>query len=161
MFFTFFLYAMFANLRNKHCHDENDPNLPLRCYGNFRGLWLIKRRRRIIVPLSCEYSEKNTIIWQYRKSRCIKCIYSRLYYSATECHCQKRCQRLYSKQRNAGKSWLKESTLFSRIHKHSFGVLGADTLTFVSCGSQLALHPRKESTQCRLAKKSTLGFFTW
>ncbi len=34
--------------------------------------------------------------------------------------------RLYSKQRNVGKSRLNELTLF----KHSFGGLGADTLTF-------------------------------
>ncbi len=39
-------------------------------------------------------------------------------------------QSLYSKQRNAGKSRLSESTLFNSIHKHSFGGLGVDTLTF-------------------------------
>ncbi len=37
---------------------------------------------------------------------------------------------LCSNQRNAKKSRLNESTLFNRIHKHSFGGLGADTLTF-------------------------------
>jgi hypothetical protein len=37
---------------------------------------------------------------------------------------------LYSKQRNAKKSRLNVSTLFNRIHKHSFGGLGADTMTF-------------------------------
>jgi hypothetical protein len=35
-----------------------------------------------------------------------------------------------SKQRNAGKSRLSESTPVNRIHKHSLGRLGADTLTF-------------------------------
>jgi hypothetical protein len=37
---------------------------------------------------------------------------------------------LYSKQRNAGQSQLNESTLFNHVHKHSFGGLEADTLTF-------------------------------
>jgi hypothetical protein len=36
----------------------------------------------------------------------------------------------YSKQRNALKSRINESTLCNRIHKHSFEGLGADTLTF-------------------------------
>ncbi len=42
---------------------------------------------------------------------------------------------LYSKQRNAGKSRLNESTLFNRIHKHSIGGFGADTLTFWGGGA--------------------------
>ncbi len=41
-------------------------------------------------------------------------------------------QSLYSKQRKGG-SRLNELTLFIYIHKHSFGGLEADTLTF--CGS--------------------------
>ncbi len=45
---------------------------------------------------------------------------------------------LYSKQRNAGKIRLNESTLLNRIHKNSFGGLGADTLTFTS---RLLLYP--------------------
>jgi hypothetical protein len=40
-------------------------------------------------------------------------------------------QSLYSKQRNGRKSQLNELTLFNRIHKHSFRVWGADTLTFL------------------------------
>jgi hypothetical protein len=38
-------------------------------------------------------------------------------------------QSLYSKQRNAGGVDSNESTLFNRIHKHSFEGLRADTLT--------------------------------
>jgi hypothetical protein len=37
---------------------------------------------------------------------------------------------LYLKQRIATKSRLNESTLFTCVHKHSFGGLGVDTLTF-------------------------------
>jgi hypothetical protein len=38
---------------------------------------------------------------------------------------------LYSKQRNAGKSQLNESTLFCLIHKHRFGGLGGRYTNFM------------------------------
>ncbi len=76
-----------------------------------------------------------------------------------------RCLSLFSKQRNSGKSRLIESTLFNRIHKHSFWWLAVDSFWrsaeirpfFIN----IPLYPWNESVDSfsQLDKKVDSGIF--